>query len=131
MFRGIIELMYFVPDRQAAASWYAELFETAITHLNTPGAFFIRVGAHDIWFHAADSKVPAGAAGQVAYWAVDDFEAALARARRLGAELHRGPLQRLDGHVMCQVKDPFGNIIGIIGPRVVIGGEDGVDTGAG
>ncbi|HET7090661.1 MAG TPA: VOC family protein [Anaerolineae bacterium] len=64
--------------------------------------------------------MPAGAAGQVAYWHVEDFDAALERAENLGAVLYRGPLRRLDGQYMCQVKDPFGNLIGLIGPRAVL-----------
>ena len=79
-------------------------------------AVFIRVGAQEIWFHLADAKGPSGAAGQVAYWEVDGVGAALARAERLGATRYRGPLQRVDGWVMCQVKDPFGNVIGLVGP---------------
>ncbi|HEU4324108.1 MAG TPA: VOC family protein [Roseiflexaceae bacterium] len=118
MFQGIIELMYFVEDREAAARWYADLFGAPVATLDTaPGALFIRVGGQEVWFHQADRKVPAGAAGQVAYWRVDDFDAALARAENGGGALYRGPLDRLDGFWMCQVRDPFGNLIGLVGPR--------------
>jgi predicted enzyme related to lactoylglutathione lyase len=118
MLKRIVELMYFVPDREAAAGWYANLLDAPIVRPGAPGAFFIRAGPHQIWFHAADDKTPAGTAGQVAYWEVDDFDAALARAGGLGATLHRGPLDRRDGTFMCQVKDPFGNVIGLVGPRI-------------
>jgi predicted enzyme related to lactoylglutathione lyase len=117
MFNEIAELLYFVPDRRAAAAWYAELFGVAITRPAALDAYVIRIGAQEIWFHDADGKTPSGVAGQVAYWRVDDFAAALARAQRLGATLYRGPLDRLDGSLMCQVKDPFGNVLGLIGPK--------------
>jgi predicted enzyme related to lactoylglutathione lyase len=117
MFKGVAEIMYFVPDRTQAAHWYAQLFNTQLTYLSDPDDFLLKVGAHEIWFHQADSKAPAGAAGQVAYWQVDDFDAALERAESLGAVLYRGPLRRPDGQHMCQVRDPFGNVIGLIGPR--------------
>jgi predicted enzyme related to lactoylglutathione lyase len=117
MFKGIVELMYFVPDRHQAAEWYARLFEAEITYLESmPEAFFIQAGPHEIWFHTADAKVAAGTAGQVAYWEVADFDAALTRAQALGGELYRGPLYRPDELYMCQVKDPFGNLIGLVGP---------------
>jgi len=62
--------------------------------------------------------MPAGAAGQVAYWQVEYFDDALERAKHQGAELYRGPLKREeDGQYMCQVKDPFGNLIGLVGPK--------------
>jgi predicted enzyme related to lactoylglutathione lyase len=111
-----MELMYFVPDRMEAARWYSDLTGLPITTLDDPEHYFIRVGGHDIWFHAADGKMPAGMAGQVAYWRVTDFEAVRERAARLGAVLYRGPLDRGDGTVMCQMKDPFGNLFGLIGP---------------
>ncbi|MFL5800453.1 MAG: VOC family protein [Roseiflexaceae bacterium] len=45
-----------------------------------------------------------------------DFDTALARAQALGGQLYRGPLRRLDERYMCQVKDPFSNPIGLVGP---------------
>ncbi|MEO1144103.1 MAG: hypothetical protein AAFY26_00660 [Cyanobacteria bacterium J06638_22] len=69
-----------------------------------------------MWFHQADGKVSCGAAGQVAYWQVTDFDAVLNHAIHLGAQLYRGPLDREDGTCMCQVKNPDGNLIGFFGP---------------
>jgi uncharacterized protein len=117
MFKHISEIMYFVCDRHAAAEWYSKLFGIKITWLENPEHFFIRVGDQEVWFHQSDSKVPSGAAGHVAYWQVVDFDAVLERATQLGAKLYRGPLDRQDGSYMCQVQDPDGNLIGLIGPR--------------
>jgi uncharacterized protein len=116
MFKGVLEIMYFVADRHAAAAWYSELFGIEITRMENPEHFFIRIGHQDLWFHQADAKVPSGAAGHVAYWQVEDFDAVLAQATKLGAILYRGPLDRQDGTYMCQVQDPDGNLIGFIGP---------------
>ncbi len=117
MFRGVTEVMYFVSDRRAAADWYSRLLNLPISCLEEPEHFFLRVGEQDIWFHQADSKSPSGTGGQVAYWQVDDFAAVLTHAQQLGAVLHRGPLDRNDGYFMCQMKDPFGNAFGLIGPE--------------
>ena len=117
MFNHVSEIMYFVSDRRAAAEWYSNLLGIEITWLENPEHFFIQVGNQDVWFHQSDSKVPSGAAGHVAYWQVADFDAVLERATQLGAKLYRGPLDRQDGSYMCQVKDPDGNLIGIIGSR--------------
>ena len=65
----------------------------------------------------ADEKVPAGAAGTVVYWSTDNFDARRAELEAIGAILYRGPLDIEDGLVMCQFKDPFGNLLGIRGPR--------------
>ena len=117
MFKRVAEIMYFVPDRRASAEWYSNLFDIEITVLDNPDHFFIQVGGQQVWFHQADNKVPSGAAGHVAYWQVNDFDTALERATQLGAILHRGPLDRQDGSYMCQVKDPYGNLIGFIGSK--------------
>jgi uncharacterized protein len=117
MFEQVSEVIYFVSDRRAAAEWYSNLFGIEITWLDNPEHFFIRVGEQEVWFHQSDIKVPSGAAGQVAYWQVTDFNAVLERAIQLGAKLYREPLDRQDGTYMCQVLDPDGNPIGIIGSR--------------
>ena len=122
MFIGISEIMYFVPNRLEAAHWYAKLFGTNIIFLDNPDYFFLRVGGQEVWFHVADKKTPNGAAGQVAYWQVLDFESVMLYAQELGAELYRGPLDRKDGTFMCQVKDPYGNLIGIFGPKPATSG---------
>lgn len=115
MFKQVAEIMYFVPDRLAAAKWYSKLFNTEITFLADPEHFFIQVGTQEVWFSQADSKVPSGAVGQVAYWQVEDFDAVLERATQLGAKLYRGPLNRQNGTYMCQVQDPYQNLLGFFG----------------
>ena len=118
MFQGIIEVMVFVEEPGEAARWYSRLFGIPLGELEGfPDALFIRAGRGEIWFHASGEKMPSGAAGQVVYWRVDDFDKALEKAVSLGATLYRGPLDRLDGEFMCQVKDPFGNLLGLVGPR--------------
>ena len=117
MFVSIVEVMFFVPDRQQAAQWYSRLLDLPITYLDNPEHFYIRVGSQDIWFHGLDDKIASGTAGQVAYWLVIDIDAAMGRAEAFGASLYRGPLDRKDGEFMCQMKDPFGNLFGLVGPK--------------
>ena len=117
MIHGIVEVMYFVSDREQAAAWYAKFFGTTLTYLDDDRVFFVRTGYQDIWFHQADEKVGSGSAGQVSYWKVNDFDTVIQRALEMEAQLYRGPLRRYEDHLwMCQLKDPFGNLIGIIGP---------------
>ena len=116
MFQSIVELMLFVPDRRAAAKWYATLLDRPLSTGDDPDHLFIALPHQQIWFHQADAKSPSGRGGQVAYWQVEDLSAAMARADAAGAALYRGPLDREDGTHMCQFADPFGNVFGMIGP---------------
>jgi len=53
------------------------------------------------------------------YWSVDRFDAALRGFESAGAVLYRGPLRLDDAQgvqYMCQVRDPWGNCIGLRGP---------------
>ena len=53
------------------------------------------------------------------YWRTDDFDARRYYLESIGATLYRGPLDIEDSMAMCQLKDPFGNLIGVRGPRRV------------
>src|SRR5262245_51199598 len=120
MFHTVIEVMYFAPDRRAATEWYARLFEVDISQAgDEPEHYYLQVGNVQIWFSAADAKAGAGTSGHVAYWRVDDLDVARQRAEALGGVLYRGPLHRPDGLTMCQMRDPFGNLIGFVGPSAV------------
>jgi uncharacterized protein len=59
-----------------------------------------------------------GAPHALLYVAVDDIEAALAEAERLGGERVLGPVPNPDGSVVVGwFRDPAGNLIGVAGPR--------------
>jgi hypothetical protein len=67
----------FVPSVRAAALWYSSVLQLPVSVADENFAI-IPVGSAKLCFHLADSKVPAGRAGQVAYWRV----AALSEAVR-------------------------------------------------
>ena len=56
--RSIESVVLFVPDIDAAAQWYAELFGTTVEHEN-PQYAFVRGGGTIIGFHPADASVRA------------------------------------------------------------------------
>jgi uncharacterized glyoxalase superfamily protein PhnB len=56
----------------------------------------------------------AAPAGMIAYWAVDDVEAAYRRLLTLGATEHQAPRDFGEGVVGGSVVDPFGNILSVM-----------------
>ena len=114
----IIAIMIHAPDTAAAIAWYARAFPRAAPkRIVWSGAEFecLEIDGIQIEFHPADEKVTAGAAGSVVYWATDDFNATLTHLQSLGATLYRGPGRIENDEQMCQVRDPWGNCIGLRG----------------
>ncbi|MBC7742314.1 MAG: glyoxalase/bleomycin resistance/dioxygenase family protein, partial [Bdellovibrionaceae bacterium] len=62
------------------------------------------------------AKSPLATGGSVGYWRVSDFDSTVKHFKNHGAELFRGPIQIPTAERICQIKDPFGNVIGIVGP---------------
>lgn len=110
-------LMVHVNDWEAGFSWYREAFPEA-TVVGIPKFNFkaLRIGDFVIEVVRSDEKVPGGKAGTVLYWAVGDLLKAVERFQQLGAEVYRSPMAIENGIGICQVTDPFGNLIGLRGP---------------
>jgi predicted enzyme related to lactoylglutathione lyase len=109
-------VLMFVPSVRTAVEWYATTLQMPATFLDDDFAIIL-VGTAQLCFHPADSKVAAGRAGQVAYWRVASLAHARARFETSGAHLYRGPLRIGEGIGICQFADPFGNLIGLVGPH--------------
>jgi len=109
--------MVHVAEPSAARAWYQAAFPEAVLVESIPGLDALRIGDIRLEFVPADKKVSSGAAGTVPYWEVADFNTALVALQVRGATLYRGPLSIEGGFAMCQVRDPWGNCIGITGPR--------------
>ena len=113
----LVALMIHVSEPHEARAWYQEAFPDAQPVLNVPGLEALLLGDVQLEFVPSDEKVSSGPAGTVAYWHVPEFNAALAALQSRGATLYRGPMDIEDGQVICQVRDPWGNCIGITGQR--------------
>ncbi|WP_414657825.1 VOC family protein [Deinococcus sp. VB343] len=113
----IAAVMIHVADIAEGLNWYARAFPDAVRRTFPDSPFeYLDCGGVMLELVPADAKVQSGAAGSVVYWQVEDFAAALAHLQSLGAELYRGPMQIEGGQRMGQVRDPWGNPIGLRGP---------------
>ncbi|ASV86573.1 MULTISPECIES: VOC family protein [Ochrobactrum] len=114
---GIISaVLVHVSDVEAAIDWYRKAFPQAVlTHLEAFDFSYLKIGNVDLEIVPADEKVASGTAGSVVYWHVDDFDASVAHFMAIGGTLYRGPLAIQDSLRMCQIKDPWGNCIGLRG----------------
>ncbi len=110
--------MIHVADVAAALDWYSRAFPAARrTNIHWPKKNFeyLELNGIQIEIVPADEKVASGPAGTVVYWTVADFEAEVNHFQSVGATLFRGPAEIEDGMRMCQIRDPWGNCIGLRG----------------
>lgn len=112
----IAGVLIHVADVPTALDWYQRVFPQAEgIMLGDPAFTCLRLGGVQIELVPADEKVTSSPAGSVVYWQVADFEAALRHLESVGATRYRGPMTIEDGLQMCQVRDPWGNCIGLRG----------------
>ncbi|WP_051570831.1 VOC family protein [Cryptosporangium arvum] len=111
-FHSVIDVFCFVPDLEAATAWYtARLGGPPV--LKAPQLARFDLGGSRLTVHSIDEFNDAGPGGCVAYWDVVDVDAVTADWVRHGAVAHRGPKTIMTGERLCQLLDPFGNLIGI------------------
>ncbi|WP_191118336.1 VOC family protein [Vibrio campbellii] len=105
-----------VPDVAKGLEWYKKAFPEAVPVYHPDFDFTaLDINGFSLELVQVDKKVGAGKSGTVVYWSVDNLCVALAHFEELGAYLYRGPMEIEDGLSMCQVEDPFGNLIGLRG----------------
>ncbi|PKL76246.1 MAG: glyoxalase/bleomycin resistance/extradiol dioxygenase family protein [Candidatus Melainabacteria bacterium HGW-Melainabacteria-1] len=112
MFLGLRTLTYHVPDLEAAKTWYREVLGFG-PYFDQPFYVGFEVGGYELGLVPEEGEVNRGSS-PTCYWGVDDIEAAHARLVKLGAE-PLGPIAEVGGGILTtEVKDPWGNVFGII-----------------
>ncbi len=112
-FLGLRTAIYQVPDLETAKTWYATLLGIA-PYFDQPFYVGFNVGGFELGLHPADPAHPPGPGGAVAYWGVERMDRAWPRLLELGAAAVNPP-QDVGGDIqVAVVKDPFGNLIGLI-----------------
>lgn len=113
MLLAVERVVLFVEDVDRALAWYQQLLNGEVDRTGLPTVIS---GDVQLGFHPADDKTPAGVGGAVAYFRVESLHAALERFTSAGGTVYRGPLRVEDGRTICQIRDPFGNVVGLVGP---------------
>ncbi|MDN3650034.1 glyoxalase/bleomycin resistance/dioxygenase family protein [Reinekea marina] len=104
-----------VEDLKLGLDWYQKAFPDAI--VRTIDDFtFLEVNGFALELVLADEKVGSGKSGSVTYWLVESLEYEMERFKSIGSIIYRGPMEIEANQWMCQVTDPFGNLIGLRGP---------------
>jgi predicted enzyme related to lactoylglutathione lyase len=113
MFLGLRTAIYHVADIEAAKAWYTSILGFG-PYFDQPFYVGFNVGGFELGLHPAENENTAKAEGVVAYWGVADAEAALKQILDHGATPHEDLQDVGEGIKVATVKDPFGNLFGII-----------------
>jgi predicted enzyme related to lactoylglutathione lyase len=113
MLQGLRTAIYHVHDLTAAKDWYARVLGQS-PYFDQPFYVGFNVGGYELGLQPSGVAPAAISAGVVAYWGVDDAEAALARLLELGAQPHEAVQDVGEGIRVAAVVDPFGNVFGVI-----------------
>lgn len=110
----IVSILLHTQDWRAATDWYAQAFPQAVrVYPESDDYGLLQLGGVALEIIDADEKVSSGAAGSVVYWSVEDLRQEVVRLEAMGGTLYRGPLLIEGGEWIAQVRDPWGNCIGL------------------
>src|SRR2546421_1463044 len=113
MFLGLRTAIYHVDDIDKGKAWYTEVFGVK-PYFDEPFYVGFNVAGYELGLQPGASTATDKADGAVAYWGVENAEAAFKRIIELGASVHEEVKDVGEGIKVATVKDPFGNVFGII-----------------
>lgn len=112
MFQGLRTVVYKVDDLKKAKEWYQKMLGIA-PYFDEVFYVGFSVGGYELGLDPDMEGVERGN-NHVAYWGVANCEDAYNTMIERGAESDEEPKDVGGGIVVASVKDPFGNIFGMI-----------------
>ena len=113
MFLGLRTAIYHVDDIDKGKNWYSEVLSVK-PYFDEPFYVGFNVAGFELGLQPGAATSVDKADGAVAYWGVEDAAAACRRMLELGATIHEALQDVGKGIKVATVKDPFGNVFGII-----------------
>ena len=112
-FLGLRTTIYKVGDITKAKEWYSKAFETQ-PYFNEPFYVGFNVGGYELGLQPEKEPTKNKIESVVTYWGVNNINETYKRLIELGATENEKPYN-VGGEIMtATVKDPFGNVVGLI-----------------
>ena len=113
MFQGLRTAIYHVADIEKAKQWYSTILGIK-PYFDEPFYVGFNVAGYELGLHPDGADESEKAAGVVAYWGVENAEVSYKSLLEFGAVSNEEVQDVGEGIKVATVKDPFGNIFGII-----------------
>ena len=108
---GLRTTIYKVHNLQMAKTWYSKAFGTD-PYFDEAHYVGFNIGGYELGLQRGEER--AKEQSVISYWGVDDIEKTYRHLLDLGATANEAPFN-VGGPIMtATVKDPFGNLLGII-----------------
>lgn len=111
-FLGLRTAIYKVYDLAEATEWYKNILGTE-PYFNEPFYVGFNVGGFELGLQPQEEAGQKND-GVTAYWGVENVEATRAMLLSAGASPYEDPTDVGGGIIVAAVKDPWGNVFGII-----------------
>ena len=110
---GLRTTIYKVGNIDAAKEWYTQAFETD-PYFDEPFYVGFNIGGYELGLQPEENPTIEKAETVLTYWGVNEVDTEFNRFLTVGAAEHEKPQDVGGGIVVASLKDPWGNIIGLI-----------------
>ena len=110
---GLRTTIYRVSDIQQAKAWYSQVVGVG-PYFDEPFYVGFNVAGYELGLQPDEETVKTTSEGVNTYWGVDNVENAFQTLLSLGATAFEQPTEVGGGIITAMVKDPWGNLFGII-----------------
>ena len=112
-FLGLRTVIYKVDDIQKAKAWYTKVFEVE-PYFDEPFYIGFNVAGYELGLQPEEKSETPKTGNVEVYWGVENIEVVFKKLLKQGATENEGPQDVGGGIKVATVKDPWGNVIGII-----------------
>lgn len=112
-FLGLRTTVYKVADLNEATNWYTKAFKTA-PYFNEPFYVGFNIGGYELGLLPEVQPTTEKPDTVLSYWGVENIQKIYEHLIACGATVHEEPTNVGGELLVASVKDPWGNIIGII-----------------